>query len=217
MGGNNYRTVPPVASKALIFLCVLVYAWRSQGPPFRGGDDPPHRIAPAPGRDHRLHELDRSRDGNRVRRHDLQLWPGVRPFTLLNGNILTMVFLLTYGHLRHSNMWIPFTGIAGRILHSPGPSPVASLHQSRSFRQELRLCACPLGLGVRHARNSCQDARAHRVWRRRRGGAVPVNAFRPCRAVCALRRPCAEAGPKNRRRARRRERRPNAALTAGSP
>ena len=25
--------------------------------------------------------------------------PGVRPFTLLNGNILTMVFLLTYGHL----------------------------------------------------------------------------------------------------------------------
>ena len=45
--------------------------------------------------------------------------PGVRPFTLLNGNILTMVFLLTYGHLRHSHMWIAFTGIAGRILQSP--------------------------------------------------------------------------------------------------
>ena len=45
--------------------------------------------------------------------------PGVRPFTLLNGNILTMVFLLTYGHLRHSNMWIAFTGVAGRILQSP--------------------------------------------------------------------------------------------------
>ena len=45
--------------------------------------------------------------------------PGVRPFTLLNGNILTMAFLLTYGHLRHTNMWIAFTGIAGRILHSP--------------------------------------------------------------------------------------------------
>jgi sterol desaturase/sphingolipid hydroxylase (fatty acid hydroxylase superfamily) len=45
--------------------------------------------------------------------------PGVRPFTLLNGNILTMAFLLTYGHLRHSNMWIAFTGIAGRILQSP--------------------------------------------------------------------------------------------------
>jgi sterol desaturase/sphingolipid hydroxylase (fatty acid hydroxylase superfamily) len=30
-----------------------------------------------------------------------------------------MMFLLTYGHLRHSNMWIAFTGVAGRILQSP--------------------------------------------------------------------------------------------------
>jgi sterol desaturase/sphingolipid hydroxylase (fatty acid hydroxylase superfamily) len=45
--------------------------------------------------------------------------PGVQSFTLLNGNILTMMFLLTYGHLRHSHMWIPFTGVAGRILQSP--------------------------------------------------------------------------------------------------
>ena len=44
--------------------------------------------------------------------------PGVRPFTLLNGNILTMAFLLSYGHLRHSHMWIAFTGVAGRILQS---------------------------------------------------------------------------------------------------
>lgn len=45
--------------------------------------------------------------------------PGVRPFTLLNGNIITMAFLLTYGHLRHTHMWIAFTGVAGRILQSP--------------------------------------------------------------------------------------------------
>ncbi len=45
--------------------------------------------------------------------------PGVRPFTLLNGNILTMAFLISYGHLRHSHMWIAFTGVAGRILQSP--------------------------------------------------------------------------------------------------
>jgi sterol desaturase/sphingolipid hydroxylase (fatty acid hydroxylase superfamily) len=45
--------------------------------------------------------------------------PGVRPFTLMNGNILTMAFLLSYGHLRHSHMWIAFTGVAGRILQSP--------------------------------------------------------------------------------------------------
>jgi sterol desaturase/sphingolipid hydroxylase (fatty acid hydroxylase superfamily) len=45
--------------------------------------------------------------------------PGVKPFTLLNGNLLVMMFLMTYGHLRHSHMWIPFTGVAGRILQSP--------------------------------------------------------------------------------------------------
>ena len=45
--------------------------------------------------------------------------PGIRPFTLLNGNILLMGFLVTYGHLRHSHMWIPFTGVAGRLLQSP--------------------------------------------------------------------------------------------------
>ncbi len=45
--------------------------------------------------------------------------PGVRPFTLLNGNILLMAFLVTYGHLRHSHLWIAFTGFAGRILQSP--------------------------------------------------------------------------------------------------
>jgi sterol desaturase/sphingolipid hydroxylase (fatty acid hydroxylase superfamily) len=47
------------------------------------------------------------------------LGPGVRPFTLLGGNVLTMTFLLTWGHLRHSRMWIAFTGPAGKILHSP--------------------------------------------------------------------------------------------------
>jgi hypothetical protein len=41
--------------------------------------------------------------------------PGVRPFTLMNGNILTMAFLLTYGHLRHSHMWSGFARVAPRL------------------------------------------------------------------------------------------------------
>src|SRR5580700_6596885 len=61
--------------------------------------------------------------------------PGVRPFTLLNGNILTMAFLLTYGHLRHSHMWIAFTGIAGRILQSPAHH---QLHHSASPAHYLK-------------------------------------------------------------------------------
>jgi sterol desaturase/sphingolipid hydroxylase (fatty acid hydroxylase superfamily) len=55
--------------------------------------------------------------------------PGVRPFTLLNGNILLMAFLVTYGHLRHSHMWIAFTGFAGHILQSPAHH---QLHHSSS-------------------------------------------------------------------------------------
>ena len=47
-----------------------------QGPPFRRGDDDLDRTAPASGRDHRVHELDRARDRNRIRRHDLYLWSG---------------------------------------------------------------------------------------------------------------------------------------------
>ncbi len=44
---------------------------------------------------------------------------GARPFTLLNANIFLALFIISYGHLRHSRMWIPFTGLAGRILQSP--------------------------------------------------------------------------------------------------
>ena len=45
--------------------------------------------------------------------------PGVQPFTLLNGNILLMLFLITWGHLRHSQIWFSFTGLAGKLLQSP--------------------------------------------------------------------------------------------------
>ena len=45
--------------------------------------------------------------------------PGAHPFTLLNANIVLMLFLLTWGHLRHSQMWISFRGLAGHLLQSP--------------------------------------------------------------------------------------------------
>jgi sterol desaturase/sphingolipid hydroxylase (fatty acid hydroxylase superfamily) len=63
--------------------------------------------------------------------------PGVRPFTLLSGNVLMMTFLLTYGHLRHSRMWIAFTGLTGRILHSPAHHQlhhsVDPVHHDKNF------------------------------------------------------------------------------------
>jgi sterol desaturase/sphingolipid hydroxylase (fatty acid hydroxylase superfamily) len=45
--------------------------------------------------------------------------PGVGRITLFNANIALMLFLLTWGHLRHSHIWITFTGLAGRLFQSP--------------------------------------------------------------------------------------------------
>ena len=45
--------------------------------------------------------------------------PGVGRFTLLNGNVALMFFQLTWGHLRHSHIWIAFQGLAGRLFQSP--------------------------------------------------------------------------------------------------
>ncbi len=63
--------------------------------------------------------------------------PGVRPFTLLNGNILLMLFLITYGHLRHSHMWIAFTGAAGRILQSPAHHQIHHSDNPQHFDRNL--------------------------------------------------------------------------------
>ncbi len=45
--------------------------------------------------------------------------PGVGHLTLLNGNIVLTIFMLTWGHLRHSHLWIPFQGLAGKLFQSP--------------------------------------------------------------------------------------------------
>ena len=117
--------------------------------------------------------------------------PGVRPFTLLNGNILIMTFLLTYGHLRHSQHVDRVHRNRRPDPAESRPSPAASLRQSRSFRQELRLCARPLGLGVRHARDSRQDARtasfSASATRRRRSARRFPPSPRPARALPAMR------------------------------
>ncbi len=116
--------------------------------------------------------------------------PGVKPFTLLNGNILLMMFLMTYGHLRHSHIWIPFTGVAGRILQSPAHHQLHHSVDPAHFDKNSWLCVGDLGLGVRHAGDSRQDARADRLRRRRRRSAVPLRDRRVSHALRALSRAC---------------------------
>jgi sterol desaturase/sphingolipid hydroxylase (fatty acid hydroxylase superfamily) len=45
--------------------------------------------------------------------------PGTGHLTLFNSNIVLMIFLITWGHLRHSHIWIPFRGLAGKLFQSP--------------------------------------------------------------------------------------------------
>jgi sterol desaturase/sphingolipid hydroxylase (fatty acid hydroxylase superfamily) len=63
--------------------------------------------------------------------------PGVQPFTLLNGNILLIMFLITYGHLRHSHMWIAFTGPAGRIFQSPAHHQIHHSDNPKHYDKNL--------------------------------------------------------------------------------
>jgi sterol desaturase/sphingolipid hydroxylase (fatty acid hydroxylase superfamily) len=63
--------------------------------------------------------------------------PGVRPFTLLNANVVLMLFIVTIGHLRHTHIWIPFTGLTGRLFQSPAHHQIHHSDQPRHFNKNL--------------------------------------------------------------------------------
>ena len=63
--------------------------------------------------------------------------PGAHPFTLFNVNIGIIVFLLTIGHLRHTNLWIAFGGFAGKIFQSPAHHQIHHSDQAKHFNKNL--------------------------------------------------------------------------------
>jgi sterol desaturase/sphingolipid hydroxylase (fatty acid hydroxylase superfamily) len=63
--------------------------------------------------------------------------PGVGRLTLLNGNIVLAIFMLTWGHLRHSHLWIPSRGLAGRLFQSPAHHQVHHSTDPRHFDKNL--------------------------------------------------------------------------------
>jgi sterol desaturase/sphingolipid hydroxylase (fatty acid hydroxylase superfamily) len=48
-----------------------------------------------------------------------------------------MIFLLTWGHLRHSHLWIPFRGVAGRLFQSPAHHQVHHSTDPAHFDKNL--------------------------------------------------------------------------------
>ena len=63
--------------------------------------------------------------------------PGAHHFTLLNANIALMIFLLTWGHLRHSHIWIAFTGLAGILFQSPAHHQLHHSDNPEHFNKNL--------------------------------------------------------------------------------
>jgi sterol desaturase/sphingolipid hydroxylase (fatty acid hydroxylase superfamily) len=63
--------------------------------------------------------------------------PGVGRLTLLNGNIVLAIFMLSWGHLRHSHLWIPFRGVAGCLFQSPAHHQVHHSLDPRHYDKNL--------------------------------------------------------------------------------
>ena len=63
--------------------------------------------------------------------------PGIGHLTLLNGNIVLTLFMVTWGHLRHSHLWIPVQGLAGKLLQSPAHHQIHHSTDPRHFDKNL--------------------------------------------------------------------------------
>jgi sterol desaturase/sphingolipid hydroxylase (fatty acid hydroxylase superfamily) len=63
--------------------------------------------------------------------------PGAGHITLLNGNIVLTLFMLSWGHLRHSHLWIPFQGLMGKLFQSPAHHQVHHSTDPRHFDKNL--------------------------------------------------------------------------------
>ncbi|WP_158814820.1 sterol desaturase family protein [Methylocapsa sp. S129] len=60
-----------------------------------------------------------------------------QPLTLWRTNVLLAVFFLTISHLRHSHVWLPFTGFLGRLVHSPAHHQIHHSTDPKHFDKNL--------------------------------------------------------------------------------
>ena len=74
---------------------------------------------------------------------DWWLGPAAHPFTLFQLNVLLVLHLATFHHLRHSGVWIAATGWLGRVVHSPAHHQihhsVQPEHYDRNFGYALSI------------------------------------------------------------------------------
>jgi sterol desaturase/sphingolipid hydroxylase (fatty acid hydroxylase superfamily) len=59
--------------------------------------------------------------------------PSAHPLTLFQTNLLLLLHLATFHHLRHSGIWIAATGWRGRLFHSPAHHQIHHSVEERHF------------------------------------------------------------------------------------
>ena len=112
---------------------------------------------------------------------------GVGHLTLLNGNIVLGLFMLSWGHLRHSHLWIPFQGLAGKLFQSPAHHQVHHSTDPRHFDKNLgfALAVWDWAFGTLHIPSKAREVSRYGVGEEYQDYAT---------ATRALARPFAKAG-----------------------
>lgn len=115
---------------------------------------------------------------------------GAEPFTLFQLNIVLVIHLATFHHLRHSGVWIAGTGWLGRLVHSPAHHQIHHSTDPRHFDKNL-------GYAL-----SIWDAAFGTLWIPERRGRVSLGCDEPAHegVVDALSRPVLSWLPRPMRR-----------------
>ena len=66
-----------------------------------------------------------------------RVFGGAQPLSLFGVNVFLLTFTMTILHLRHSHVWLPFTGLAGRILQSPAHHQIHHSTNPKHFNKNL--------------------------------------------------------------------------------
>ena len=66
-----------------------------------------------------------------------QVFGQAQPASLFGVNVFVLIFSMTTLHLRHSHVWLPFTGLLGRILQSPAHHQIHHSTNPRHFDKNL--------------------------------------------------------------------------------
>jgi sterol desaturase/sphingolipid hydroxylase (fatty acid hydroxylase superfamily) len=63
--------------------------------------------------------------------------PGAQALGLFGQNVILLAHLATFHHIRHSHVWLPFTGLWGKLLHSPAHHQIHHSASEQHFGKNL--------------------------------------------------------------------------------